>query len=208
MDRIGKVLRAIDFQIIAVDQKVSRLERRKNERIIGGKTYMNQLRKLRKLVEVRKRHRRVVAARREAIENNERAMLALNRVSSKPAVKVSVNQIIEESKQIETQKFGALDKFAGQNKKADGLLQPFALDGLRKWMKKKKPKEAQNAVKNETGFGLKLKYKKSLLKESDLNLPKKYRRDELHLGDNTYSPENGLPMKDLRSFKKEIMIIE
>ena len=169
MDRIGKVLRAIDFQIIAVDQKVSRLERRKNERIIGGKTYMNQLRKLRKLAEVRKRHRKVVAARREAIENNERAILALHKKSSKPAVKMSVNQIIEESKEIETQKFGALDKFAGQIKKVDGL-QPFALDGLRKWMKKK-PKEAQNAVKNEIGFGLKLKYKKSILKESDLNLP-------------------------------------
>ena len=70
-DRIGKVLRAIDFQLIVVDQKINRLEQRKNERIIGGKSYMKNLKKLRKIRDVRQRHKAVVAARKSTIVNNE-----------------------------------------------------------------------------------------------------------------------------------------
>ena len=132
------------------------------------------------------RHRKIVALKKETIAKNEAFLLSLSRKPSKPALKKSVNQILKESTEIEHKKFSSLDKFAGPTKKVEKL-EPFRIQTSRRKNTKDK--------KSEGYFGLQLKYKQSYLKESDLKLPQKYQRDELNLGENSYSPENGLPMR-------------
>ena len=59
-DRISKVLRAEDFTIDKCDAKVTKLIQRKQDRLLGGFAYMQRLRELNKLKNLRKEKTRKI----------------------------------------------------------------------------------------------------------------------------------------------------